>query len=149
MITFQVESMTAARPELEVFAPIHWAELGLTKDDVPLDMDWTRYALMEEMNLIHMVSARDEGKLIGYQIALITPHLHYKSTLHAMVDLYYVKQEYRTGRTGLRLFEFAEKAYKELGVKKIITGCKTHLNHTRLFEFMGYTHSDQQFNKIL
>jgi N-acetylglutamate synthase-like GNAT family acetyltransferase len=66
-----------------------------------------------------------------------------------MVDLYYLLPEHRKGITGVKLFKNAEADLKELGVKKIYTGCKLHLDHTKLFEFLGYTKSDYQFIKLI
>lgn len=147
--TYQIERVQDIVEELKPFVPLHWAELGLTKEDVPVDMDWERYFALEREGKLNLVTVRKEGNIIGYQFTFVSGHFHYKSTLHGIVDLYYILPEYRKGRTGLRMFQFAEKCLKDLGVKKIITGCKLHLDHTRLFEFMGYEFTDKQFIKII
>lgn len=148
-ITYQVEKVKDCYEELLPFVPLHWAELGLTQNEVPVNMDWTRYFRMEKDGALHFVTVRDNGKLIGYHWTIVHTHFHYKTTLHGQVDLYYILPEYRNGRTGLRLFQFAEQELKKIGVKKIITGCKVHLDHTRLFEHLGYVHSDHQFYKLI
>lgn len=148
-ISYQDEKFEDCLSELKEFAPIHHAELGLTPESVPLDMDWDRFIDMEETGRLHMLTVRDSGKLIGYHISFVTGHYHYKSTLHASVDLYYLKQEYRKSKIGLNLFIEAEKSLKKIGVVKIITGCKKKLDHTPLFEKLGYELSDLQFMKII
>lgn len=147
--TYQVESFEECKDEFEPFVMIHWGELGLTKEDVPIDFDWERFFEQERKGKLHTVTVRKDGKLVGYHIAFLGSHPHYKSTLHAMTDLYYLLPELRQGRTGLKLFKFAEEKLKELGVVKIYTGCKVILDHTRLFEYLGYEFSDKQFIKIL
>ncbi len=147
--TFQTESIEVIEFELKPFAPLHWAELAVTQQDVPLDFDWQRFIDMEKQGRFHMATVRDNGKLIGYHMSLIGGHLHYKTTMHAIVDLYFVLPEYRKGRLGLNFFKFVEKSLKGIGVKKVITGCKVHLDHTKLFEYLGYEMCDHLFFKLL
>jgi len=149
MITYQVERWNDVQPELEPFAEIHWQEIALNHNEVPLDMDWDRYKELDNSGVLHLVTVRSEEEIIGYHISIINGHLHYKSTLHAFVDLYFVAKEHRNGRVGLKMFQFTEKKLKELGVKKIITGTKTHFNHTRLFEYLEYSNTEIVFTKLL
>lgn len=148
-ISFHVEKLADVVEELKPFVPIHWAELGLTKDEIPVDMDWQRYLAMEEKGNLHMTIVRDSGKVIGYQFTLVGGHLHYKSSKHAMVDLYFLLPEYRKGMTGIKMFKYAEAELKKIGCVKIITGCKLFFDHTRIFEHLGYEKSDYQFIKLL
>ena len=148
-ISYQLESFTYCTPELKEFAPLHWAELGVTKDDVPVDVGWARYTELEQKGALHTMTVRDSGKLIGYHITFVTPHYHYDSTLHGMVDLYYVLPEYRKQKVGVQLFIEAEKSLRELGVVRIVTGTKVHLDNSKLFLALGYEHTDLQFVKVI
>ena len=78
-------------------------------------------------------------------------HLHYKSTLHALTDLYYIHPLWRRGSTALRLFGTAHRCLKARGVVKVLSGSKLHsgLDMTRLFTFMGYEHAENLFTKLL
>lgn len=148
-ITYSVESWSEMYHELEPFVQPHWEELGLDHIDVPVDFDWARYLVLDEQGLIHIVCTRDDGKLIGYHISIVNSGLHYKSTIHAMVDLYYLKPEYRKSKIGVKMFQFAERALKTIGVKKIVTGTKIHLNHSALFGSLGYKNTEVTFTKVL
>lgn len=147
--TYQLESLIDIVEELKPFVPLHHKELGLNRDVIPVDMDWPRYFQMERDSKLQLVTVRKDGVVIGYQFTFIGGHFHYKNTLHGVVDLYYILPEYRVGRIGLRLFQFAEKCMKSIGVVKVVTGTKMHSDNSRLFEFMGYKHTDQQYAKIL
>jgi hypothetical protein len=147
--TYQVESFEENKADFEPFVMTHWNELGLTKDAVPIDFDWQRFFEQERIGRLHTVTVRKDGQLVGYHISFIGSHPHYKSTIHAMVDLYYLLPELRAGRVGLKMFKFAEEKLKEIGVVKVYTGCKVKFDHTRLFEYLGYELSDYQFIKIL
>ena len=96
-------------------------------------------------------TGRDAGRLVAYHTAIVTPHLHYRSTVHALVDLYYVHPLWRRGTTALRLFGTAHRALKQRGVVKVMSGTKLHsgLDMTRLFLFMGYELAEHQFTKLL
>lgn len=148
-ISYQVESFRACTPEFKDFELKHWEELALTKEAVPVAMDWQRYWMLEQENKLHAVTVREDGYLIGYHITFVGGHYHYKDTLHGMVDLYFILPQYRRGRIGIELLKFAEASLKELGVVKIITGCKLHMDHTRLLERLGYTFTDKTFMKLL
>jgi GNAT superfamily N-acetyltransferase len=150
--SYQVEQLHDVIEELKPFAPLHWSELGLTKDNVPLDMDWERYLDLEDNDKLHLVTVRHNGHVIGYQFTFVGGHFHYKSTKHGLVDLYYLLPQFRKGKVGVELFKFAEAELKKIGVVKIITGCKAKLpglDHTKLFEHLGYELSDYQFIKII
>ena len=92
---------------------------------------------------------RNDDELIGYVIFFIAPHLHYKSCKRAIEDIYFVKKEYRKGRVGIKLFQYAEEVLKHCGVEVIVMNTKVHLDNTRLFEYLGYKMTDKVFTKIL
>jgi len=75
--------------------------------------------------------------------------LHYKSCVTAIEDLYFVTKEFRKGRVGIKLFQYAEQVLKDRGVKRIVMHTKVHLDNTRLFEYLGYKMTDKVFTKML
>jgi hypothetical protein len=150
-VDFQVERWATYAPDAEGLWPLHWQEVALTQEAVPLDMDVERYAALDAAGILHIVTGRDAGRLVAYHTSLIMGHLHYKSTLHALVDLFYVHPLWRRGTTALRLFGTAHRALKQRGVVKVMSGTKLHsgLDMTRLFIFMGYELAEHQFTKLL
>jgi N-acetylglutamate synthase-like GNAT family acetyltransferase len=60
-----------------------------------------------------------------------------------------VKKEFRKGRIGIRLFQYAEKVLKERGVQRMVVNTKIHLDNSRLFEYLGYKMTDKVFTKML
>lgn len=149
MITYQVEKWKDALPEMEPILIKHWREIALGHDKVPLDIARDRYQALCDSGILHVVTARDDGVMIGYHVALITPHLHYNSTIHGMTDVYFILPEYRKGFVGIKLFKFVEKDMKERGVKKIFTGTKKHLDMGRVLEHLGYTATETTYTKFI
>ena len=149
MITYQVERWTDITSELSDLFEKHWHEVALNHDEIKLDVAWDKYAAMCLSGNLHVVTVRSDGVLVGYHVAYVDGHMHYKSTIHACVDIYFIAPEFRNGRVGLKMFEFVEEDLRRLGVKKIITATKIHLNHSRLFEHLGYTNTEITFTKLL
>jgi N-acetylglutamate synthase-like GNAT family acetyltransferase len=75
--------------------------------------------------------------------------MHYLSTLHGITDVYWIAPAYRTGRTGLRMFQAVERELKKLGVRKLFTATKLHLDQGALFEFLGYKPTERLYAKLI
>lgn len=148
-ISFKRERGQSLIPELKRLLPLHWEEIGLNHLDVPLDPDFDSYIAIENAGQLYVATVRDDDLLVGYWIGFVKGHLHYKSTLHAIADIYFVEKTYRKNGVGLKFFQWLEEDLKSLGVKKIFTGCKVNNDHTALFEHLGFTQSDKMFQKIL
>ena len=134
--------------EFEKLFPEHYEELCVTKE-FPYEPDYPAYKRMAEAGMLRCITCRNDEQLIGYIIFIVTPHLHYKSCMTAIEDLYFVTKEFRKGRVGLKLFQYAEQVLKDRGVKRIVMHTKVHLDNTRLFEYLGYKWTDKVFSKIL
>ena len=134
--------------EFEKLFPEHYEELCVTKE-FPYEPDYPAYKRMAEAGMLRCITCRADGKLIGYIIFMVTPHLHYKSCITAIEDLYFVSKEYRKGRVGIKLFQYAEKVLKERGVQRIVMHTKVHLDNSKLFEYLGYKMTDKVFSKML
>lgn len=148
MITFQEESFEACLPELKPLFEIHWKEIALHQDIIKLDMCYDEYIAIEKQGGLHLIVARDAGRIVGYHLAFIRPHLHYRQSLSAIVDIYFVLPSHRGG-TGMRMLRFAEKSLKARGVQKIFTACKLHHDVGRLFDRLGYQEIERMYAKVL
>lgn len=146
---YAVERWRDLRPEMLPLLDRHWREIALNHADVPLDIDHERYDALDEAGALHIVTVRRDGDLIGYHVAIVSTHLHYASTLHGITDVFYVAPEYRQGFIGIRLFQCVEKELKALGVKKLYTGTKVHLDLSKLFERLGYRRVEFLYAKII
>lgn len=152
---FRVERWRDLREEMLPLLVRHWREVALNHDDVPLDIDEHRYRQMDEAGVLHIVTARQAGELVGYHVSMLSPHLHYASTLHAITDVYWVAPERRAGRLGLRLFQAVERELQAvrrargLRVMKVFTGVKVHIDNSPLFEHLGYRRVEYLYSKLL
>ena len=134
--------------DLETLFPAHYEELCVTKD-FPLMPDYDAYKRLADAGQVVCIVCMDDDEVVGYIVFLVQPHLHYKTCLTAFEDIYYLKPEYRKGRTGIKMFKYAEEVLKSVNVNRIIMHTKVHLDNSRLFEYLGYKNSDKLFTKIL
>lgn len=148
-VTFAVEGWFAVKDEMSHLWPDHWQEVAVNKEQIKLDPDLDTYAAFANAGMLHIVVARKEGEVIGYHFSIVRPHLHYRQSLSAFTDIYYIAPQYRTGRTPLRLFEYVEKTLKARGVQKMFTGTKLSLDAGPLFEHMGWTETERLFVKMI
>ena len=135
--------------ELPVIFYEHWKEIALDKKVIPLDPDWNRYATMDSQGYLHMMTVRDDGILIGYYLAIVMSHLHYKSSMTAWSDIFYLHPDYRFGWTGYKLFVHTESMLKKLGVQKSYVMTKAHLPINMLMKRLKYRLIERTFTKLL
>ena len=149
-LTFQMEPWSGVEEDFKLLWPGQWKELALDQAEVPYDPDWSRYAKLDSDGLLKIVTARDGRKLVGWHVGMVGTHPHYKTTIFAMQDMYYVVPEYRRMPTiGMRLFLEMEDAMKRLGVKEIVGNTKLHLDRSAFFERLGYVKTAICYRKIL
>lgn len=149
IVTYASEKLADIRPELELLLPLHYEEIARDKHIIALDPDWDSYFAMERAGIIQCVTARTLGKLIGYHVSAIQPNLHYKQSLTARTDLYFILKEYRVGRVGIELFKEVEREWRYRGVQKAFTATKLAQDKGRIFLHLGWTEIERVFAKVL
>lgn len=153
-LSFLVEPWNQALPEMEPLWAEHYREVARDQAHIPLAPDYATYAELDQRGALHVVTARAEGRLAGYLVAVVRPHLHYRTTLHAFFDLYYLSPTHRRGHAGVQLFRAAEQSLKTRGVRKMMTGTKVHtapggraLDVSAIFQRLGWIETERQFGK--
>jgi GNAT superfamily N-acetyltransferase len=134
--------------EFQQLFHLHYEELCVIKE-YKLEPDYDAYKRLAEAKMLRCITCRNDEELIGYIIFTITPHLHYKSCITAYEDIYFIKKEYRKGRIGIKLFQYAEKVLKERGINRIVMHTKVHLDNSKLFEYLDYKFTDKLYQKLL
>lgn len=143
-----------AQPNLHDLLRAHWDELAVHKEAMPLDPDFERFRQLGDMGLFRVWAAMDGPTLVGYMGWFIQPHIHYRSTLTAVEDLFLLSASYRRGLTGYRFFATAIDALRELGVKRVVLHTKTHFEQergglARFFERLGFEHTDDLYSRMI
>jgi GNAT superfamily N-acetyltransferase len=146
MTTFQLEAVERWQADAKDLIYAHWQELGLDLD-LEIAPAYEKMKQLENLGAFKVITARSEGRLVGYLLAIFSPHLHYsKAAPMFIVDAYYIAPDFRRGM-GAQMIRFAESEAKRLGAIKVYLSCKVHQDHSKLFEALGYTLSDFAFIK--
>ena len=149
MITFCVERLHDELDNLKKFFPLHWEELALNKDSIPLDPQYDVYLTREDRGEVMFICARENGEIVGYFVGFVAPGLHYKTCLTLTMDIFWIHPSKRGGRAGINLFKFVEQEAKNRGVQRMFMGSKMHKDVGWLFEKLGYTEVERYYSKMV
>ena len=136
MVPEQVGPYRKLLPELVECYGLHWEELALNKDKVPLDPQYDLYEARDDAGQLLLVTLRETGRLVGYFIGFIAPGFHYKTCLTLTMDIFWTHPDVRGGFSGVKLFRLVEKEAKRRGVHRMVYGSKMHKDASRLFDFL-------------
>lgn len=148
MLTAAIETLHDGLEELKPLLPVHWAELALNQDKVPLDPQYDEYLKREAEGRVIYVTLRETGLLMGYFVGFIAPGLHYQTCLTCHMDIFYVHPDHRGKRGGLILYKALEDELKRRGVQRIYAGFKVHMPEAeRLYQALGYELCEKTYAK--
>jgi len=151
-LKFSWEKFSEIAEELLPLFVRHWREVADDQSRVPLDVDVRKMLQFERLGVLAIVAARDEGKLVGYVVILMGPHLHHASTQWAQFDGFWLDPAYRKGAAGFRMLRGAVAAVRKKGAKVVTVPVKQSFENgrvNRLFERMGFVAADVLYKKVL
>lgn len=142
-----VEDWDDVRDEATLLWPLHWQEIGQNPDKMRLDPDLKKLDQLNLRGMLHIVIARDTGKMVGYHASVLDTLVHYRTVLAAKGDLYWLHPDHRNGLTGLALLREVERTLKKRGVMVIYDIVKLKHDHGILFERLGFTPIERTYSK--
>jgi hypothetical protein len=148
MITYAIEPFSSVYSELLPLLDAHYGEISTHKDHgVALDPMVNVYRAREADGTLMMVIGREQGEIVAYFVCFVAPGLHYKSCLTCSPDIFFVREDRRTGLTGVRMFRFVEKELKRRGVKRWAVGSKIQHDASALFKFLDFEAVETTYEK--
>lgn len=149
-ITFMVERFSDVYGELLPLLHEHYGEISTHKDhDVPLEPIVEQYRAREADGSLLMVIGREEGAIVAYLVAFIAPGLHYRSCLTCSPDIFFVREDKRTGMAGVRMLRFVEKELRRRGVRRWAMGSKVQHDASALFRYLDFEPVETTYEKWL
>ena len=150
MASYAVEPWREFAVEAAVLWPLHWEEIAIDRDKIKLAVDFASFDALDAMGQLHVVVAREAGVIVGYWLGIIRPHLHYRDSLTAYTDVFYVRQESRRDVWVFqKMLDFVEKSLKQRGVQKLFIASKSHKDLSRLFERRQMNRTEVVYTKVL
>lgn len=137
MFTAHVESFSACADELAEIFDLHYKELALDQDRVPLLPRWGKYAVLEDAGVLFFMCVRQSGRMVGYYVGFVQHHMHYEGCLTCITDMFYILPDVRKHGAGSVLFDAVECELKRRGVQRWVVGYKDHLPAGQFLERHG------------
>ena len=139
MITYCIEPFSRVYAELLPLLHKHYEEISLHKDHgFPLAPKVGAYLAREQDGTLLMVIGREAGQIVCYFVCFIAPGLHYENCLTCSPDIFFVREDKRGGRAGIRLFQFVERELKRRGVKLWFVGSKNAHSVVGLLKYLKF-----------
>lgn len=149
MITYAKEKIADIKSEINPLVQDNYDEVEIDTDKLKLDLNWNAYDTLENIDMLHIYTARDQKKLVGYFVLITNPSLHCAGETQACSDVIYIHPKSRKGKVGTWLIEFAEKDLKDKGISTMHITTKTHAPFDKILERGGYTFAEKVFQKYI
>jgi len=149
VILYHVERLATCREEAQPLLIKHYEEIALHQESIQLNINWPAYERMDEDGRLHICTARDGDKLVGYFANIIVPHLHYQDHLFSHNDVIFVDPEYRKGFTAWRLIKFATEQLTIAGVSVMMINIKRHKPFDQLLKRLKFNETESIYSKRL
>lgn len=147
MITYQLEDWATYFQDCQALWVEHYDEIAVTKDKMPMRPDVETYVALEQMGRLQIITAREAGRMLGYVVSVIRPHMHYADVLTGYEDAYFLTKSHRRGMTGVKLIREAVKHMQAVGCQKVFFMTKASLDMGRIFERLGFVKTDIVYSK--
>lgn len=147
MITYALEPWARYYRDCQTLWLEHYDEIAVQKDRMPMRPDVAAYQGLEAMGALQILVARDDGRMVGYVVSIIRPHMHYADVQCGFEDAYFLTKSHRRGMIGVRLISQAVRHMRAVGCKKAFFTTKLALDMGRIFEHLGFAQTDAIYSK--
>lgn len=115
--SLQPELLCECWPEILPLCARHKDEIAHYQD-IDLNVDVEKYEQLERMGVVKLYTVRSlpDWQLIGYEVVMVSPNLHYRDSVQAKVDVLYIAPEFRRGRLGMKLIDYVDSMLRDQGV---------------------------------
>ncbi len=142
---FNTESLKDIKEEMAPFLDNNHQESG-TYPDMALRVQWENYFALEELDICKTFTMRDDGKLVGYSIFIVSSHSHYQENIFALNDVVYIDPESR-GSDTIDFFNYCETELLVAGAQVISYNMPTSDSMKRLMTAIGHEHVESTYMK--
>ena len=109
--------------------------------------DYDKLKRLEDTGFLRTFTARDHGKLIGYQVFFVSFGINCPKALIAMCHVAFVAKSHR-GLTGIRFLQWADRQLMTEGATSISRQSTVHLDLSKLYSRMKYHKVEETWTKL-
>lgn len=148
MITYQVESIVDILEEADPLAVAQWEELKYHPlKQEKLNIDYNALANLEHIGFFIAMTARDDGKLVGYLSVLASEMIHHQGVVMAAEDAMYVDDAYRKQGVAENLIKAIILKCKEGNITYFSMSTTPSLDYSPLLERNGFTRTEVTYTR--
>lgn len=148
-LVFAIDDFSVVKSEIDYLIKKNWEDLATDKDKIKLNPNWGFYETLNSAGYLGIYTARSDGKLVGYFIAVATEHPHFRDHIFASNDVLYLDPDYRKGLAGYRLIKFVEDDLRAKGVSALTITTKVHKPFDPVLERLGFNLAERVYSKYL
>lgn len=138
----------ALMEEMRPLWEVHHAETQ-SKNYGPLNPNLEMYRECADKGLMRFYVVRHRGELCGYQVFVISEHLHSKDWIQAAQDVLYLKPEHRQGLIGYRFIKWCIDQLRNEDIDIVHQTLSARNDFGKLFERLGFEREDITYSKRL
>ena len=134
-----IEPYRDVLPELLPLYCMLWDEAG--PPGLALAPRFAVYDALDDAGQIALVTLRDDGELVGYTLAFVTPALHARDCLAAETDTLFVHPKARGRLGGVRILQAMKAEMRRRGVTWWRAGVPLRAQANglgRMYELLGF-----------
>lgn len=149
-VTYQKERFKDVMAELPELFVESYEEYEIDKDIIPFEVDLVRLLETEANGVLHLLTARDDEKLIGYVLIYITTTTHHRNTKMAATDSIHISNAVvNRGIILRRLIEESKKLARDFGAKKLYFRVKAGSSASKLLSAMRLMLDEETYSCLV
>ena len=142
VIVFQREAAQDCFAEAIPLLIEHWQEITYI-DGLTVKPEFSKYESLERNGILRTYTARLEGKLIGYAVFFLSPHLHFKKHLFAYCDVLYIMPAHRG--FGHRFTRWCNNRLRDDRASVILYNVNKKFDFGSILKRQGFKHTDDVY----
>ena len=146
MIVVQSETLEQAWTDLVPLIFAYWKEAETHRHYQGIELRRDRYDEYERAGMLHCVTVRDDGRLVGYALGYVSVSMRSQVKIWGD-DMFYIQPAYRS--RALALIQFIEEYCRCHGIAEIILNGLTSGTTPQVLEYIDYTPVSVQYSKRL
>lgn len=146
---YDIETFHSVENELKKYNQEHWEEASFLATSFPCNPDDETAAMLSDLGVLHFITARHEGRLVGYMSFSVHRHPHSRDVFVAYNERTFVDKSFRKQNVATELLYKAEEFLYNSGVKVVYVGCPDGTGMESLLGNSGYKPTEVIMTKVL
>lgn len=139
MVTVEAVRISDHAESARALFAANWDETGF---DFPLDLDVGRYQALQDAGVLFALAAFEDGEIIGYSTAAVTPHAFNPAITFCASDALFVRRDKRCGSAAARLIKATEREASRRGARRMLWHTRAGTPLAETFRRRGYLPAD-------